>query len=238
LRGQKKIIINVLKIGGSLSVCPEKLKKLCTTLNKLSEKHSIVLVPGGGEFADTVRTVDARFSLSSEITHRMAILGMDQYGLLLSDLIVNSLAVDSLEAVKKALASGKIPILLPSNLLFQDNVLEKSWEVTSDAIAVYIAHLLFASKVILVSDVDGILSGDPKNNSNAKLIKKINADQLFTLKKRTSVDNFVPKLLLEWPLNCFVVNGLFPERVEAILAGKYTICTQIAVASVLNQQPK
>jgi len=228
----------VLKIGGSLSVCPEKLKKLCTTLNKLSEKHSIVLVPGGGEFADTVRTVDARFSLSSEITHRMAILGMDQYGLLLSDLIVNSLAVDSLEAVKKALASGKIPILLPSNLLFQDNVLEKSWEVTSDAIAVYIAHLLFASKVILVSDVDGILSGDPKNNSNAELIKEINADQLLALKRRTSVDKYVPKLLFEWPLNCYVVNGLFPERVEAILAGKYTICTQIAVASVLNQQPK
>ncbi len=99
-------------------------------------------------------------------------------------------------------------------------MLENSWEVTSDAIAVYIAHLLSASKVILISDVDGILSSDPKNNSNADLIKKINADQLLALKKRTSVDKFVPKLLLEWPLNCFVVNGLFPERVEAILVGR------------------
>lgn len=228
----------MLKIGGSLAVYPEKLRKLCTSLSKLSEKHSVVLVPGGGEFADTVRKVDASFFLSSEIAHRMAILGMDQYGLLLSDLIPNSLTIDSLGATKKAVASGKIAILLPSKLLFQDNVLKNSWDVTSDAIAVYIAHFLSASKVILVSDVDGILTGDPKINSNAELIKKISAEELLALKKRTSVDNFVPKLLLEWPLSCFVVNGLFPERVEAILVGRNTICTQIAATSTLNQQPR
>jgi aspartokinase-like uncharacterized kinase len=157
----------------------------------------------------------------------MAILGMDQYGLLLSDLIVNSSAVKSFDAAKRALASGKIPILLPSNFLFQDNVLEKSWEVTSDAIAVHIAHLLSASRVILVSDVDGIFSDDPKKNANAKLIKKINPQNLLALKKRTSVDIIMPKLLLEGPLDCFVVNGLFPERIEAILAGRETICTRI-----------
>ena len=217
----------MLKIGGSLAVYPEKLRKLCTTLSKLSEKQSIVLLPGGGEFADTIRTVDARFSLSSEIAHRMAILGMDQYGLLLSDLIANSLVVDSLDDAKEALASGKIPILLPSNFLFQDNLLESSWEVTSDAIAIYIAHLLSASKVVLVTNVDGIFSNDPKINSDSELIKKISADQLLAHKERTSVDNYAPKLLLEWPLSCFVVNGLFPERVETILAGRDTICTQI-----------
>lgn len=217
----------MLKIGGSLAVYPEKLRKLCTTVSKLSKRHSIVLLPGGGEFADTIRTVDARFSLSSEIAHRMAILGMDQYGLLLSDLIANSLVVDSLDDAKEALASGKIPILLPSNFLFQDNLLESSWEVTSDAIAIYIAHLLSASKVVLVTNVDGIFSNDPKINSDSELIKKISADQLLAHKERTSVDNFAPKLLLEWPLSCFVVNGLFPERVETILAGRDTICTQI-----------
>jgi hypothetical protein len=226
----------VLKIGGSLAVYPEKLKKLCSSLNKLSEKNFIVIVPGGGEFADTVRTADARFFLSSEVAHRMAILGMDQYGLLLSDLTVNSLVANSLDAIKKVLTSGKMPILLPSNLLFQYNVLENSWEVTSDAVAVYIAHLLSASKIILVSDVDGIMSGDPKIDSNAELIKKISLDELFALKKRTSVDNFVPKLLLEWPLDCFVVNGLFPERVEAILAGRGTICTRIVTSSGLSQK--
>ena len=220
--------LNVLKIGGSLAVHPKKLKELCTALSKFSEKHLIILVPGGGEFADTVRTLDSRFFLSSETTHRMAILGMDQYGLLLSNLIVNSSAVDSLVAAKKVLALGKMPILLPSNLLVQDNALEKSWEVTSDAIAVHIAHLLSASRVILVSDVDGIFSDDPKKNTNAELIKKINPQDLLALKKRTSVDIIMPKLLLEGQLDCFVVNGLFPERVEAILAGRETICTRIS----------
>lgn len=226
----------MLKIGGSLAVYPEKLKKLCATLGKLSEKHSIVVVPGGGEFADTVRVVDTKFFLSSGIAHRMAILGMDQYGLLLSDLAVNSLAVDTLEAAKKALTSCKLPILLPSKLLFGDNALENSWKVTSDAIAVHIAHLLSASRVVLVTDVDGILSGDPKIDSNAELIKKMNVNELLALRKRTSVDSFLPKLLLEGPLDCFVVNGLFPERVEAILAGRGTICTRIVTSSGLSQK--
>jgi hypothetical protein len=125
-----------------------------------------------------------------------------------------------------------MPILLPSNLLFQDNFLENSWDVTSDAIAVYIAHLLSAYKVILVSDVDGILNGDPKINSNTKIVKKISAKELLAFKKRTSVDNFAPRLLLQRSINCFVVNGLFPERIEAILESRETVCTQIVMSSL------
>jgi aspartokinase-like uncharacterized kinase len=55
------------------------------------------VVPGGGEFADVVRCLDERFSLTCGVSHRMAILGMDQYGLLLSDLMPNSVTVCKLE---------------------------------------------------------------------------------------------------------------------------------------------
>ena len=84
----------VVKVGGSLAAYPEKLKALCAKLSEVSKKHKLIVVPGGGEFADTVRALDKRFNLSPAVSHRMAILGMDQYGFLLSHLLPDSCVVN------------------------------------------------------------------------------------------------------------------------------------------------
>lgn len=218
----------VMKVGGSLALHPEKLRALCIKLSEVSNKHRLIVVPGGGEFADVVRSLDARFSLSCGASHRMAILGMDQYGLLLSDLTPNSVTVNTLEEIKSILDSGGLPVFLPSNLLLSEDPLENSWDVTSDSIAVYIAGRLQVTKVLLVTDVDGVYTGDPEKNSDTKLIKNLSASELLAMNKRTSVDVFSPKLLLKTPIDCFIVNGLFPERVEAILDGREAVCTLIS----------
>ena len=80
-------------------------------------------------------------------------------------------------------------------------------------------------KVLLVTDVDGVFTNDPKTTPEAKLIKNLSASELLAMNKRTSVDKALPKLLLKTSIDCFVVNGLFPERIEAILEGRETICT-------------
>ena len=219
--------ITVVKVGGSLSEKPEKLKELCAKLGESAKKHVLIVVPGGGEFADVVRDLDKRFSLSSAAAHRMAILGMDQYGLLLSDLTLTSLVADSLEAVADA-GFGKLIVFLPSKLLLNEDSLENSWNVTSDSIAAYIACRLNASQLLLVTDVDGVYTNDPKIDADAKLIKKLTPKQLLDMNRRTSVDLYLPKLLLKSKIKCFVVNGLFPERIEAILAGKEPVCTIIS----------
>jgi aspartokinase-like uncharacterized kinase len=217
----------VVKIGGSLASYPKKLKILCSKLSESSKKHKIVVVPGGGEFADVVRVLDKRFKLSVEASHRMAILGMDQYGFLLSDLITGSRVVNQVEAAQMILDLGEFPVFLPSNFLLNKDSLKNSWDVTSDSIAVYIASQLHIGKVVLVTDVDGVYTCDPKKCSEAKLINKLCPEQLETLDKRTSVDRFLPKLLLQLRIECFVVNGLYSERVEAILDGQNTVCTLI-----------
>jgi len=217
----------VVKIGGSLAIKPENLRALCAKLSEVNRKHKLVIVPGGGEFADVVRKLDDRYSLSCAVSHRMAILGMDQYGMLLSDLIPNSVTVNTLEQTKKVSDSGKLPIFLPSRLLFSDNPLENSWDVTSDSIAAYLAGRLHIPKVLLVKDVDGVYTIDPKKYSGAKLIEKLPVNELLRLHERTSVDRFLPKLLETLNIDCIVVNGLFPERLEAILDGQRTVCTLI-----------
>ena len=217
----------VVKVGGSLALYPEKLRTLCAKLSQISKKYGLIVVPGGGEFADVVRSLDERFSLPPEVSHRMAILGMDQYGFLLSNLTPNSVAVKNLEEVKDIIDSGGLPVFLPSNLLLNEDPLENSWDVTSDSIAVYLAGRLHVHRVLLVTDVDGIYSGDPKKNIKAKLINNLSVQKLLAMKKRSSVDVFLPKLLLKNPVDGFVVNGLFPERIEAVLDGKDAVCTRI-----------
>ncbi|MGH7350798.1 MAG: aspartate kinase, partial [Candidatus Methylomirabilales bacterium] len=75
----------VCKIGGSLGK-PEVLRPLLKTLEAVRAEHRIVVVPGGGAFADAVRSETATFQLGETASHWMAILAMDQYGYLLADL--------------------------------------------------------------------------------------------------------------------------------------------------------
>lgn len=216
----------VLKIGGSLAENPDSLFRLCEKLSDLAKVNRIVVVPGGGEFADIVRELDKRIGLSNRIAHQMAVLAMDQYGLLLSDIIPNSSVVSEIEKLTSS-AEGKLQIVLPSKYIFIEDPLENSWNVTSDTIAAQLSNRIHAKKLILVTNVDGIYSENPKQKPNAQLIKELSAKQLLTWKKRTSVDVILPKIILQTGLDCYVVNGKHPERIEQILKNIETVCTRI-----------
>jgi 5-(aminomethyl)-3-furanmethanol phosphate kinase len=221
------VALTVLKIGGSLASEPKKLRSLMVKMTEISKGMPLVVVPGGGEFADVVRKLDKQFSLNRQVSHRMAILAMDQYGLLLSDLSVNFVVVQSFDEAKTVASSGKLAIFLPSHVMFEEDPLENSWEVTSDSIALYIAHRLHAEKVLLVTDVDGIYTEDPKKEKTATLIEDISPEELSAMKNRTSVDSALPGLLKQWRITCFVVNGSYPERIELLLEGKAAVSTLI-----------
>jgi aspartokinase-like uncharacterized kinase len=216
----------VVKIGGSLSQNPEGLKGLCKCLSQLAEKHRIVVVPGGAEFADCVRELDKQFSLSPKTAHRMAILGMDQYGLLLSALMPNCLVTDNLMETRVAVNGGLV-VFLPSKFMCLDDGLPNSWDVTSDSIAAYIAGKIWAERLVLVKDVDGVFTVDPQLNPNGKLLNQVTVKELADLNGKNCVDAYLPSLLATLKLNCNIVNGLFPERVEAALKGQKTVGTII-----------
>jgi 5-(aminomethyl)-3-furanmethanol phosphate kinase len=218
----------VLKVGGSLAEDPAKLAKLCQELSVIAEAHKILIVPGGGEFADTVRKLDKVYELSNTISHKMAILAMDQYGFFLSDITPNSYMSYSLDEISNS-TKGILPIFLPSQLMFREDTLEHSWDVTSDSIAAHIAGLLDAKKLLLVTDVDGIFSEDPKKSSDNKLIEELSVEELQGWNRRTSVDKTLPKIILKTNMDCYVVNGNYPERIKLILENKKTVCTHITV---------
>ena len=217
----------VIKIGGSLSKKPEKLRGLAQTISEIAQKNEIVVVPGGGEFADVVRDFDQTFHLSDQVAHKMARLGMDQFGLLLSDIIPKSRTASNFDEVLECPSSKGVPIFLSSHLIFEKDPLENSWIVTSDTIAAYVATQLKADNLILATDVDGLFTKDPSKYESAEFISKIGASELLSWTESACVDRYLPRFLAAKKIKCFVVNGYYPERIRAILTGKRTKCTLI-----------
>ena len=112
-------VLTVVKVGGGLAreAGDGALRTLCRAIGDAGARHPLLVVPGGAAFADAVREHDGRFALRAATAHRMAILAMDQFGWLLSDLIPGAVPCTDLPAARAAAARGATPILLPAALL-------------------------------------------------------------------------------------------------------------------------
>jgi aspartokinase-like uncharacterized kinase len=221
-------LVNLIKIGGSLAKTPKILIELCKEIEIFEKEHKLVLVPGGSKFAEVAREMESKFKLSNETSHKIAILGMDQFGLILKNLIQNSKIFYQLNEYEKVLNLRKIPIFLPSKFFFANDPLENTWKVTSDSIALYLAKLLRINRVMIITDVDGIYDKDPEKFDSARLIPQISIKKFNEFKQESCVDSFFGKSLLNSNIECFIVNGNYPKRIKAILDQKNPVCTRIS----------
>jgi aspartokinase-like uncharacterized kinase len=130
-------VLTVVKVGGGIG--DQALPGVCAALGR----HPVLVVPGGGRFADAVREADRRFGLTDETAHRMAILGMEQFGHLLGDLIPGAELCTDLERI----SADRTSVLLPAGLPLD---LPASWDVTSDSIAAWVARRTGAGRLVLV----------------------------------------------------------------------------------------
>jgi aspartokinase-like uncharacterized kinase len=134
-------VLTVVKIGGGVGA--DALPALCETVGELAERHPLLVVPGGAGFADAVREADRRFGLPARTAHRMAILGMEQFGWMLSDLIPGAVRSSALRVVP-----GRAVVVMPAGLALDE--LPESWDVTSDSIAAWVAGKVGAGRLVLV----------------------------------------------------------------------------------------
>jgi aspartokinase-like uncharacterized kinase len=145
------VIDAVIKVGGALlSLGDDGFLRTLTALELLSPEHSFVVVPGGGPFADAVRSVEERHSLTPDDAHWMAILGMDQYAILLASRIRNAQLVHRRGEIARAHLRGKIPVLAPYGWMREADPMPHSWDVTSDSIAAWVATEVGARRLILI----------------------------------------------------------------------------------------
>lgn len=213
----------VIKIGGSLAK-GRALPRLCAALGEMASRRPLLIVPGGGPFADAVRDCAGRLPLSDDAAHWMAVAAMDQYGLLLADLIPGGRAVHTLDEAGRTARQGLAPVLLPLALMRRRDPLPHSWDVTSDSIAAWVAHEAGAGLLALVKDVDGLFDADPGRDHVAELRPTATVDQLRHCR---GVDNHLPTLLGRMDQETWVVSGLQPERLARLLQSGTTKGTRI-----------
>ncbi len=213
----------VVKIGGSLAES-DGLRPLCRQISDLARWHRLLVVPGGGPFADTVRRCYSYWSLSETAAHKMAVLAMDQYGYLLCDLMTGGVPVTSLVDVQPVCWVGKVPVLIPSQLVLQMDPLPHSWTVTSDSIAAWVATLVGSASLVLLKDVDGLYGAEPGLSGQGQLLTELNTDQL---KKCGGVDEHLAVILNRTQVDTWIINGSRPERLIELLTCGQTRGTHV-----------
>jgi aspartokinase-like uncharacterized kinase len=140
----------VIKIGGSLLGNPVLLDWL-QVVAKLGDGQ-VVIVPGGGIFADTVRNAQKVSGMSEHCAHVLAVKSMDQYGLLLQDLVPELVTASTeLELAERSWQHRGI-VWLPSHMVLSDDSITQSWEVTSDSLAAWLARKLSAKHLVVVKE--------------------------------------------------------------------------------------
>ena len=147
---------SVVKLGGSLAEAGTIRSWLETLTGAGLTGAGIgrcIVVPGGGVFADAVRTAQPLFGFGDRAAHEMALLAMAQYGLLLADLAPLLLPVEDEAGIASALAEGRIPVWLPRRMVMAAPEIAAAWEVTSDSLAAWLARKLNARRLVLVKSV-------------------------------------------------------------------------------------
>ncbi|MGQ0656990.1 MAG: amino acid kinase family protein [Chromatiales bacterium] len=141
----------VIKIGGSLRDAPE----LAYWLESIAEHGAgrVVIVPGGGLFADQVRAAQRHWGFADAEAHHMALLAMEQYARLLIAIQPRLVAAAIEPEIHDALARGQVPVWFPARMIANEESIEPGWDVTSDSLAAWLAARLGAANLGLVKSI-------------------------------------------------------------------------------------
>jgi 5-(aminomethyl)-3-furanmethanol phosphate kinase len=226
-------VLTVVKVGGGLGrgAGDDALRALCSTLGELGARHPLLVVPGGAGFADGVREHDRRFGLRATTSHRMAVLGMEQFGWLLGDLIPGAAPCVDLARAGEVGGAGRTVVLLPAELAL--DALPASWEVTSDSIAAWVAGHVGAKRLVLVKEVDGLFAEWPPSGEPLARLSVAEFAALRAARRAGGVDEYLPTVLEGAHFETWVIGGRDPERVVELLERGTTVGTRIAPARLL-----
>ncbi len=146
----------VIKIGGSL-YGSRHLEKWLDTLDGYGASR-LVIVPGGGPYADQVRATDRQFGLDPTLAHNMAVLAMQQFGCLMASLCPRLRLANCREQIQACWDNGEVAIWEPYDLVSRHCGLERTWDATSDSLAAWLAEYLSIEQLLFVKSAAVTLS--------------------------------------------------------------------------------
>ena len=141
----------VAKLGGSLA--DSVLRDAWLAAFEAARKP-LILVPGGGPFADDVRRAQTEEGFDDVEAHRRALIAMERYGAVLAEYSNRFVLAASRAEIDAALACGRIAVWLPTVMALAASEIPASWDATSDTLAAWLARARGASDLLLVKSCD------------------------------------------------------------------------------------
>jgi molybdenum storage protein len=225
--------LNVIQIGG-LSIMDRGQSAVMPLLNEIvanQAEHTQVVGVGPGVRARHIFAVGLDLGLPTGALATLAAKSSAQNAYMVSCLLANhgfvyleapfivQLLPAMLEAARGAVFNG-IP---PYDLWEHPPAVGKIPPHGSDTGSYLVGEVFGARSVILLKDVDGIYTADPKTVPDARFIPEITAAELIGMQLPTlPIEPVVLALLLRAKLakSVRVVNGLVPGNLTRALAGE------------------
>ena len=170
----------------------------------------MLVVPGGGPFADAVRTVDRDGELGDRLAHRLALAAMDQLGMVLRGCCPKPSRSRHLRA------PAALGLLLAASAFAGRPDVPETWAVTSDSLAVLAAGAIGADEAILLKPVDGVFETWP---GSGPPLAALTAGELRALQRAgegRAVDPYLPDAIEQTGVTVIVrAPGHAPTRPTA-----------------------
>jgi len=231
--------LNVVQIGG-LSIMDRGHKALMPLLDEIvanQAAHTQVVGVGPGVRARHILSVGLDLGLPTGALATLAAKSSAQNAYMVSCLLAAHgfvyleapFMVQLLPAMLAAARGAVFNGVPPYDLWEHPPALGKIPPHGSDAGSYLVAEAFGARSVILLKDVDGLYTADPKTNPGAEFIPEIGAAELLAMQLATlPIEPVVLTLLTKSKLvrSVRIVNGLVPGNLTRALAGE-TVGTRI-----------
>lgn len=163
----------IIKLGGSL-IGSSDLSLWLAAIARVSRSCRIIVVPGGGAFADVVRSAQNELGVDDSVAHEMALLGMRQFGLAIAALcrpLGGSVTMRCLPDMQADNAATGLCLWDPCDMYLRESSLPRDWRVTSDSLSLWICGEFENSHLLLVkSTTPEGSSADPQSSAGNKFV--------------------------------------------------------------------
>lgn len=158
MNGQPDADFIVVKVGGSLYDYAQLASRLSLFVDSLAPAR-IAIFPGGGPFADVIRQLDICHGLGEEKSHWLAVQSLSSAARFLAQLLEpRAKVVTSLAQCQAIWTDGLVGVIDPEPFARDDiryeDALPRTWNMTSDSMALQLARRWRAKRVVLLKSVD------------------------------------------------------------------------------------
>lgn len=181
--------LNVVKIGGHglVDYGKDVVLPLMEEIGELSREHQLLVVTGGGVRVRHVLDIGIDLGMPTGVLAELAAKISEQNAVMLTLLLSRwggtRVHTSDLLELPTTLKLGLLPVIHgtpPYGLYEHPPEIGRIPPHRTDTGALLIAELLGARSCILLKDVDGLYTADPKKTPGATLIEEISCDELIS----------------------------------------------------------